>query len=60
MVTEPLPSYQQFLSVGFRGYESCTHCLATARLEHTFPQLFQPFGQNATFLPTYTLPYTIR
>jgi hypothetical protein len=36
MVTEPLPSYQQFLIVGFRWYESCTRCLATAKLEHTY------------------------
>jgi hypothetical protein len=25
-----------------------------------FPQIFRPFGQNATCLPAYTLPYTIR
>jgi hypothetical protein len=24
-----------------------------------FPQIFRPFGQNATFLPAYTLSYTI-
>jgi hypothetical protein len=36
VVTEPLPSYQQFLIVCFHGYESRTHCLATARLEHTY------------------------
>jgi hypothetical protein len=36
LVTEPLPSYQQFPIVGFRGYESCTRCLATARLEHIY------------------------
>jgi hypothetical protein len=59
LVTEPLPSYQQFLIVGFRGYESCTRCLATARLEHTYLlRYFGPFGQNVTFLPAYTLPYT--
>jgi hypothetical protein len=23
-----------------------------------FPHIFRPFGQNATFLPAYTLPYT--
>jgi hypothetical protein len=34
MVTEPLPSYQQCLIVGFRGYELYTRCLATARFEH--------------------------
>jgi hypothetical protein len=36
VVIEPLPSYQQFLIVGFCGYESCTPCLAMARLEHTY------------------------
>jgi hypothetical protein len=25
---------------------------------YIFSQTFQPFGQNATFLPAYTLPYT--
>jgi hypothetical protein len=25
---------------------------------YTFPQIFRPFVQNATFLPAYTLPYT--
>jgi hypothetical protein len=55
---EPLSSYQQFLIVGFHGYESCTRCLATATLEHIFPKTFRPFGHNSTFLPAYTLPYT--
>jgi hypothetical protein len=36
IITEPLPSYQQFLTVGVRGYESSTRCLAMARLEHTY------------------------
>jgi hypothetical protein len=36
VVTEPFPSYQQFLIVVFRGYKSCTRCLAMARLEHTY------------------------
>jgi hypothetical protein len=25
---------------------------------YIFPQIFRPFGQNVTFLPAYTLPYT--
>jgi hypothetical protein len=25
---------------------------------YIFPQIFRPFGQNATFFPAYTLPYT--
>jgi hypothetical protein len=25
---------------------------------YILPQIFRPFGQNATFLPAYTLPYT--
>jgi hypothetical protein len=46
VVTEPLPSYEQFLIVGFRGYESCTRCLATARLEHIyFLKYFGPLGR---------------
>jgi hypothetical protein len=46
VVTKPLPSYQQFLIVGFRGYESCTRCLAMPRLEHTYiyPFLLRYFG----------------
>jgi hypothetical protein len=45
-------------------YESCTHCLAMARLEHTyihkyiFPQIFRHFRQHAPLLPAYT--YTIK
>jgi hypothetical protein len=50
VVTEPLPSYQQFLIVGFRGYESCTRCLATAKLEHTyFLRYFGPSGRIPHF-----------
>jgi hypothetical protein len=50
VVTEPLPSYQQFLIVGFRGYESCTRCLATARLERTyFLRYFCPLGRMPHF-----------
>jgi hypothetical protein len=36
MVMEPLPSYQQFLIVGFRGYELCARCLAMSRLAYTY------------------------
>jgi hypothetical protein len=25
---------------------------------YIYPQIFRPFGQNATFLPANTLPYT--
>jgi hypothetical protein len=47
---EPLPSYQQFLIVGFGGYESCTRCLATARLEHTyFLRYFGSLGRMTHF-----------
>jgi hypothetical protein len=50
--TEPLPTYQQFLIVGFHGYESCTRCLATARLEHTYIlRYFGPFG----WMPYFSL-----
>jgi hypothetical protein len=50
LVTEPLPSYQQFLIVGFRGYESCTLCLAKARLEDTyFLRYFGPLGRMPLF-----------
>jgi hypothetical protein len=50
VVTEPLPSYQQFPIVGFRGYESCTRCLATARLDHTyFLRYFGPLGRMSRF-----------
>jgi hypothetical protein len=45
VVTEPLPSYQQFFIVGFRGYESCTRYLATAKLKHIyFLKYFGPLG----------------
>jgi hypothetical protein len=27
---------------------------------YVFPQIFRPFGQNAIFLPAYTLSYSIR
>jgi hypothetical protein len=48
--TEPLPSYQQFLIAGFRGYESCTCCLATVKLEHTyFLRYFGPLGRMPHF-----------
>jgi hypothetical protein len=54
VVTEPLPSYQQLLIAGFRGYESCTRCLAMNRLEHTyiypfFLRYFGPFGRMPHF-----------
>jgi hypothetical protein len=50
MVTEPLPSYQQFIIAGFREYESWTHCLETARLEHTyFLKYFGPLGRMPHF-----------
>jgi hypothetical protein len=50
IVTEPLPSYQQFLIVGFCGYESCTRCLATASLKHTyFLRYFGPLGRMPHF-----------
>jgi hypothetical protein len=50
VIMEPLPSYQQFLNVGFRGYESCTCCLAMARLEHTyFLRYFGPLGRMPHF-----------
>jgi hypothetical protein len=50
VVTEPLPSYQQFLIVGFRGYELCPRCLATARLEHAyFLRYFGPLGRTPRF-----------
>jgi hypothetical protein len=50
VVTEPLPSYQQFLIVAFHGYESCTRCLATAKLEHTyFIRYFGPLGRMPHF-----------
>jgi hypothetical protein len=50
MVTEQLPRYQQFLIVGFRGYESCTRCLALARLEYTyFLRHFGPLGRMPHF-----------
>jgi hypothetical protein len=65
MVMEPLPSYQQFLIISFRGYESCTRCLAMLRLEHTyiyqfFIRYFGPLGRMPHFFLAYTLPYTIR
>jgi hypothetical protein len=56
---EPLPSYQQLLIVDFPriwamwplpGNGQAGTCI--------FSQIFRPFGQNATFLPAYTLPYT--
>jgi hypothetical protein len=51
---EPLPSYQQFPIVDFRGYESCTRCLAMPRLEHIyiypfFFRYFGPFGRMSHF-----------
>jgi hypothetical protein len=50
MVTEHLPSYEQLLFVGLRGYESCTRCLATASLEHTyFLRYFGPLGRMSHF-----------
>jgi hypothetical protein len=50
VVTELLPSYQQFLIVGLLGYESCTRCLATAKLEHTyFLGCFGPLGRMPHF-----------
>jgi hypothetical protein len=50
VVTEPLPRYQQFLIVGFRGYESCTRCVAMPRLEHTyFLGYFGPMGRMPHF-----------
>jgi hypothetical protein len=50
VVTELLPSDQQFLTVGSRGCESCTRCLATARLEHTyFLRYFGPLGRMLHF-----------
>jgi hypothetical protein len=50
VVTEPLPSYQQILIVCFCGYESCTCCLATAMLEHTyFLRYFGPLGKMPYF-----------
>jgi hypothetical protein len=50
VVTEPLPSYQQFHIVGFRGYKSCTRCLATTRLERTyFLRCFGPLGRMLHF-----------
>jgi hypothetical protein len=50
VVSEPLPSYQQFLTVSFRGYESRIRCLATARLEHThFLRYFGPLGRIPHF-----------
>jgi hypothetical protein len=46
VVTEPLSSYLQFLIVGLRGYEPCTRCLATARLEHAYFLIyFGPMGR---------------
>jgi hypothetical protein len=50
VVMEPLPSYQQFPIVGFRGCETCTQCLAMARLGHThFLRYFGPLGRMPHF-----------
>jgi hypothetical protein len=40
----------KFLIVGFRRYESCTRCLATVRLEHTyFLRYFGPLCRMSHF-----------
>jgi hypothetical protein len=50
VVTEPLPSYQQFFIVGFRRYELCTRCLATAKLQNTYLlRYFGPLGRIPRF-----------
>jgi hypothetical protein len=61
VVMEPLSSYQQFLIVGFHGYEKCTRCLAMPRLEHTYiypflHRYFGPLGRMPRFqaLPKYS------
>jgi hypothetical protein len=58
VVTEPLPSYQQFLIFGFCGRVMCPLPGDGQAGTYIFPQIFRPFGQNATFLPAYALPYT--
>jgi hypothetical protein len=55
VVTEPLHSQQQFLIVGFRGYESYIRCLATARLEHTY--ILKYFGPLSR-MPHFSLLIT--
>jgi hypothetical protein len=41
-----IASYEQFRVFGFRGYESCSRCFATGRLEHTyFLRYFGPLGR---------------
>jgi hypothetical protein len=58
LVTEPLPSYQQFLIVGFCGWGMYPLPGNGQAGTYIFSEIFRPFVQNVTFLPAYTLPYT--